>query len=101
MYSHSGVGTTGLGGFIFCQRDSAPFILCYTFGSITHTRTRTRPLLMKFMFLVTRMRVILIAVSIGHYWSRDLHSVPQIRLCFEIISVCIALQQEELFCYGR
>ena len=27
-----------------------------------------RPLLIKFMFLVTRPRVILMAASIGHYW---------------------------------
>ena len=38
------------------------------------------PLLMKFMFLVTRLRVILMAASIGHYWSRDLDSAPRARL---------------------
>ena len=32
---------------------------------------------MKFMFLVTRPCVILMAASIGHYWSRDLDSAPR------------------------
>ena len=36
--------------------------------------TLLRPLLIKFMLLVTRPRVILMAASIGHYRSRDLDS---------------------------
>jgi len=32
--------------------------------------TTVRPLLINFMFLVTRPHVILMAASIGHYWWR-------------------------------
>ena len=50
-------------------------------------------------------------VTLRHYWSRDLDSAPReavLPVCVSsflafycLISVCIALQQEELFCHGR
>ena len=58
-----------------------------------HLQPKLRPLLINFMFLVTRPHVILMAASIGHYWWRYVLLVTwfrfsascscSARLCFE------------------
>ena len=58
---------TLLAGIACCCTLTSTADICLVLVLLQFTYT-IRPLLMRSMFLVTRLHVILIAASIGHYW---------------------------------